>query len=70
MNEKVSENLDCGGSVYLSQINENLKNAHSSLYMCDEQIFPIVGNLLFNLVTLPVTMTSPKGHFRLFLLAE
>jgi len=58
VNNKVSENLDYGGII--SQINDNLKNAHSALLVCDENIFPIIRKLLVILVTLPVTTATPE----------
>ncbi|XP_008180508.1 52 kDa repressor of the inhibitor of the protein kinase-like [Acyrthosiphon pisum] len=45
---------------YVSQMNDNLKNAHSALLVCDEKIFPIIRKLLVILVTLPVTTATPE----------
>uniref|UniRef100_A0A2S2PK90 Repressor of the inhibitor of the protein kinase n=1 Tax=Schizaphis graminum TaxID=13262 RepID=A0A2S2PK90_SCHGA len=48
---------------YVSQMNDNLKNAHSALLVCDEKIFPIIRKLLVILVTLPVTTATPERTF-------
>lgn len=43
--------------MVVDEINQNLKNAHSALHVCDKKLIPIVRKL-YILVKLPVTTAT------------